>query len=93
MIAKGLSLKTVLPHVILITISRMFPLVGKDQFPIQSCILIPIQPISKYSQINTTWLMLDFHLLVHFLCLIEVYDTTLLSGAMQIFGMLPNFNI
>jgi hypothetical protein len=35
--------------------------------------------------------MLDFHLLVHFLSLIEVYNTILLSGAVQIFGMSPIF--
>jgi hypothetical protein len=91
MIAKGLSLKTVLPHVILITISHIFPLVGKDQFLIQPCISIPVQLISRYSQGNATLLMLDFHLLVHFLSLIEVYNTILLSGAMQIFGMSPIF--
>ena len=93
MITKGLSLKTVLLHVILITISHIFPLVGKDRFLIQPCISIPVQPISRYSQGNTTLLMPDFHLPVRFSSLIEVYDTTLLSGAVQIFGTSPNFII
>jgi len=86
-IAKGLSLKTVLPPVILITTSPIFLLVGKDQYLIQPCILISIQLTSKSSQVNTTLLMLDFHLLVHSLFLTKMYNTTLLSGAMQIFGM------
>ena len=77
----------------LITTSQMFPLVEKDWFSIQPCILMPTQLISKYSQVNTTLLMPDFHLLVHSLFLIEVYDTTLLSGAMQIFSMSPIFII
>ena len=37
--------------------------------------------------------MPDFHLPVRFSSLIEVYNTTLLSGTVQIFGTSPNFII